>query len=191
MVDLVADGEVGDLELRPSGAENREALPAALHCGGAPVREPVIGALDPRDVVSRQRLVVTNQSGIGRGLMTHDDYRRVEARVAELLAEGGATLDATYHCPHSPADDPPCDCRKPGTRLYRQAADDLAIDMQESWWVGDRMSDLDPARAFEAKAVLVETGYGSAHGDAALERDIPVVPNIGAAVDRILDPGSS
>ena len=134
-------------------------------------------------------VVVTNQSGIGRGRLTREDYLRVEARVAELLSDGGATLDATYHCPHSPADDAPCDCRKPGTRLYRQAADELAIDMQASWWVGDRMSDLDPACAFDARAVLVETGYGSASRGAALERGFSVVPGITAAVDLILGPG--
>ena len=67
-------------------------------------------------------IVVTNQSGIGRGLLTDEEYHLVEARVSQLLADGGATLDATYYCPHSPADDPACDCRKPGTRLDRRAA---------------------------------------------------------------------
>jgi len=131
-------------------------------------------------------IVVTNQSGIGRGLLTHEDYRLVEGRIAELLAVGGAALDATYHCPHSPADDAPCDCRKPGTRLYRDAADALAIDMQASWWIGDRLSDVDPARVFDARAILVETGDGSTHRAAASDRGLPVAADLGAAVDIIL-----
>jgi D-glycero-D-manno-heptose 1,7-bisphosphate phosphatase len=134
-------------------------------------------------------IVVTNQSGIGRGLLTDEEYHLVEARIEELLAEDGATLDATYYCPHSPDDEAPCDCRKPGTRLYRRAADDWGIDLQASWWVGDRISDLDPARVFDARAVLVETGFGITHKGVALERDIAVVQDVGQAADLILGSG--
>lgn len=131
-------------------------------------------------------IVVTNQSGIGRGMLTHEDYRLVEGRVTELLAAAGAFLDATYYCPHAPDDDAPCDCRKPGTRLYRDAASALGIDMRTSWWIGDRLSDLDPARTFDAKAILVETGDGTAHREGASDRGFPVAKDIGAAVDIIL-----
>ncbi|HEX7239268.1 MAG TPA: HAD-IIIA family hydrolase, partial [Longimicrobiaceae bacterium] len=58
-------------------------------------------------------VLVTNQSGIGRGLFSEADFRAVQDRVEALLAAGGARIDAVYHCPHAPDADPPCDCRKP------------------------------------------------------------------------------
>ena len=132
-------------------------------------------------------VVITNQSGIGHGLLTHDDYRRVQARVQELLARDGAGVDATYYCPHSPADDDPCDCRKPGTRLYREAESDLDLDMAGSWWVGDRLSDLHPAEAFGGRAILVLTGYGQEHRAAALERAIPLAGDVLEAAGLIAE----
>src|SRR5262249_10234512 len=68
-------------------------------------------------------VVVTNQSGIARKLVSADQYRRVTERIDQLLAAEGARLDATYHCPHHPDISGPCACRKPGLLLYREAAD--------------------------------------------------------------------
>jgi histidinol-phosphate phosphatase family protein len=98
-------------------------------------------------------LLVTNQSGIGRGLFAPDDYERVHARLVELLAQEGARLDDAYHCPHAP--DEGCDCRKPGTALFERAARDHDIDVPRSWSIGDRWRDLAPARALGATGLLV------------------------------------
>ena len=100
-------------------------------------------------------VVVTNQSGIARGLLTEDDYRAVAARLGELLAEGVARLDATYHCPHLPEISGPCECRKPGVALYEQAAREHGLDLAASAYVGDRMRDLLPARRFGGLGILV------------------------------------
>jgi len=132
-------------------------------------------------------VIVTNQSGIGRGLLTENDYHRVQDRAVELLAREGATVAGTYFCPHSPDDDPPCDCRKPGTRLYREAQDDLHLDMVGSWWVGDRLSDVEPALGFGGKAVLVQTGLGEGHRQGALERGIPSAETVLSAARIIVD----
>src|ERR1043165_7644342 len=67
-------------------------------------------------------IVVTNQSGIARGLMTEQDYERVRMRLDRMLAAEGARVDATYHCPHHPEYTARCECRKPGTKMYRDAA---------------------------------------------------------------------
>jgi len=131
-------------------------------------------------------VVVTNQSGIGRGLMSEQEYAAVRDRVEALLAAEGAPVAATYHCPHSPEDDDPCACRKPGTKLYRRAMADLGIDPERSWWVGDRMSDLQPAAILGGRAVLVTTGHGRDHVPIARERGIPTVPGIGEAATHIL-----
>jgi histidinol-phosphate phosphatase family protein len=100
-------------------------------------------------------IVVSNQSGIGRELFTMDDYRRVERRVEEALAECGARLDAVYICPHAPDEDEPCECRKPGTKLFRDAAAQSDLDLAQSWYAGDRWRDVEPAIAFGGRPALV------------------------------------
>jgi D,D-heptose 1,7-bisphosphate phosphatase len=85
-------------------------------------------------------IVVSNQSGIGRGYFGEGEYRRVQARMQELLRAEGARLDAAYHCPHAPDEcgRPVCECRKPGTLLHRRAAAEHALDLARSWGIGDR-----------------------------------------------------
>ena len=111
-------------------------------------------------------IVATNQSGIARGLLTTDRYRTSERAVDELLARQGARLDAHYFCPHFPEVTGPCECRKPGTLLYRQAAERFGIDLPLSWWVGDRLRDVLPAEAFGGRGILVgETEPAGAETD--------------------------
>ena len=107
-------------------------------------------------------IVVTNQSGIARGLLSRNDYQLTERRVDELLAQEGAHLDAHYFCPHLPELTGPCDCRKPGAMLYRQAAEQFHIDLGGSWWVGDRMRDVLPADTFGGRGILLLGGEGQA-----------------------------
>ena len=66
-------------------------------------------------------IVVTNQSGIARGLFTVDDYEKVRRQFEALLADEGARIDASYFCPHHPSASGPCDCRKPGTKMLEDA----------------------------------------------------------------------
>ncbi len=114
-------------------------------------------------------LMVTNQSGIARGLLSLDDYRATEAHLDQLLAKEGARIDAHYFCPHLPEISGPCECRKPGALLYRRAAERLNLDLGRSWWVGDRLRDLLPAKAFGARGILVLTGAGKSE---AAEADV-------------------
>jgi D-glycero-D-manno-heptose 1,7-bisphosphate phosphatase len=100
-------------------------------------------------------VVVTNQSGIARGLLTLDEYRATERRLDELLTVEGARLDAHYFCPHLPELSGPCECRKPGSLLYRQAAVRFGLDLSRSWWVGDRIRDVLPAESFSARGILL------------------------------------
>ena len=101
-------------------------------------------------------IVVTNQSGIARGLLTVDDYERVHDRMIDLLARDGAHIDGSYYCPHHPDAGSPCDCRKPGTLLFRQAAADHDIDLRRSLYVGDRWRDVEPALTLGGRGVLVD-----------------------------------
>ena len=131
-------------------------------------------------------VIVTNQSGIARGLMTEDDYERVASRLVSLFADAGATIDATYHCPHHPALTGPCDCRKPALGMYTQAAEEMTLDPAASLFVGDRFRDVGPGIALGGRAILVPSS-ATPHDDLTLaERDAEVVHSLGEAVERFL-----
>jgi D,D-heptose 1,7-bisphosphate phosphatase len=100
-------------------------------------------------------IVITNQSGIGRGLITEDDYRAVQRRMEEQLAEEGAVLDGAYYCPHAPDMSPACDCRKPAAGMYLRAAEEHGIDLAASFFIGDRMRDVLPGARFGGAGFLV------------------------------------
>lgn len=145
------------------------------------------GAADALRALERAgiaRVIVTNQSGIGRGMVSPADYERVQREVERQLAEAGATVDLTLHCPHLP--DAGCLCRKPGTALHREAAARLDLDLRASWCIGDRPGDLLPAAELGARAILVRTGEGAGHVAAAHALGAPIVPSIGDAVAHLL-----
>ena len=87
-------------------------------------------------------VLVTNQSGIGRGLYGEEEYRAVHARLVELLAAQGARLDADYHCPLAPDAPDPEAMRKPGAGMFLRAAREHGLDPAASWYVGDRARDV-------------------------------------------------
>ena len=131
-------------------------------------------------------VTVSNQSGIARGLYDATAYTAVQRRLSELLAAHGAHLDGSYFCPHHPEFSGPCDCRKPGVQLFREAQAALGIDFALSYWVGDRLSDVAPACALGGRAILVSTGEGAAHHAQAGALGVPVVADLAAAVDVIV-----
>lgn len=130
-------------------------------------------------------VVVSNQSGIARGLLTLDDYRRVEARIDELLRAEGAELDGVYFCPHLPEISGPCECRKPGLGMFRDAARNLDIELAHSFYVGDRVRDVEPAVATGGKGILVLTGYGKGEVS-ALPDGVETAADLSEAALRIV-----
>ncbi len=133
-------------------------------------------------------VVVTNQSGIARGYFTEADYDAVRAQVDELLSRQGARVDAHYHCPHYPAISA-CECRKPGLQHYLHALGRFGIDPAKSWCVGDRLSDVLPAVRLGAHGLLVRTGEGEASRIEAELAGFASVPDLAAAVTRMLSVG--
>jgi D-glycero-D-manno-heptose 1,7-bisphosphate phosphatase len=107
-------------------------------------------------------VLVTNQSGIARGLYSLEDFLAVQVRLATLLSVEGIALDGVYYCPHHPDFGPPCDCRKPAPGLFRQAAAELRLDLRTSAYIGDRLKDVQPAATLGGRGILVRTGYGAA-----------------------------
>jgi histidinol-phosphate phosphatase family protein len=102
--------------------------------------------------------VVTNQAGIGRGMYGVEAYRAVNQAIETVLSRAGAHIDGWYFCPHLPAAG--CPCRKPRPGMLIAAASDLHLDLGRSVLVGDKVSDLEAARAAGCRSVLVRTGYG-------------------------------
>ena len=100
-------------------------------------------------------IVISNQSGIGRGFLTEADYAAVRDRLAALLVPYGLQLTASYHCPHHPEADGPCECRKPGALLFRRAAEEQTLDPLRSFAIGDRWRDIVPLRALGGLGILI------------------------------------
>ncbi|HEX9106925.1 MAG TPA: HAD family hydrolase [Longimicrobiales bacterium] len=119
-------------------------------------------------------VIVTNQSGIARGYFGEPEFRAVQARLEELLAGEGISLDGVYLCPHHPDSGPACNCRKPAPGLYRRAAEELRLDLSRSLFIGDRPSDVQAARTLGGTGILLRTGYGDAVA-AALPTDSPLL----------------
>jgi D-glycero-D-manno-heptose 1,7-bisphosphate phosphatase len=138
-------------------------------------------------------VVVTNQSGIGRGLYKEDFVAEAHGHITERLAAGGARIDAFYYCPHHPEATVDgyrrnCDCRKPMPGMLTRAASDLGIDLPSSFVVGDKWHDIEAGQAVGARTVLVRTGYGRAQEETpkANVRAAAIADNVIAAVSWIL-----
>ncbi|MFN8855288.1 MAG: D-glycero-alpha-D-manno-heptose-1,7-bisphosphate 7-phosphatase [Planctomycetaceae bacterium] len=111
-------------------------------------------------------VVVTNQSGVARGLISPAQLAAVHERLHQLLGEAGIELDGVYFCPHGPQS--VCHCRKPRAGMALQAARELGGTLSESFVVGDKRADIGLGQAIGATTLLVRTGYG-----AETERDWP------------------
>ena len=126
-------------------------------------------------------LVITNQSGIGRGYFTVSDYGKVTSRLRLLLEESEVLLDGTLMCPHTPEEH--CSCRKPKTGLVEKAAKEFRFDPKQCIVIGDKLSDMKLAQNLGCRSILVRTGYG---GDT--EKNYPRIWD--DAVENILEAAS-
>ena len=138
---LDRDGTIVVDKHYPSDPDELELLPNALE-----------GIRELRDLGAKL-VVVTNQSGVGRGYFPAEALEPMHERLRELLAEGGVALDGIYVCPHAPDDG--CDCRKPKTALFEQAADELGLALTESYVLGDKDADVEAGRRIGATPILV------------------------------------
>lgn len=160
------------------------------------LRDPSLVRLLPDVAAPLRRLadaghalvVVTNQSGIARGLLSEMDYQAVRARLDALLAAEGIALDASYHCPHEPERSGPCECRKPGTLLHRRAAQDLGLDLTRSLFIGDRLRDVAPARALGGRGILVPSVDTPDDERERAAREAELAPTLRDAVALVLGP---
>ncbi|MFY9583666.1 MAG: HAD family hydrolase [Candidatus Acidiferrales bacterium] len=134
-------------------------------------------------------IVVTNQSGVARGIFPELLVHLVHEKMTAELAAAGAHLDAIYFCPHKSED--ACDCRKPLAGMLERAAREHALELTSSYVVGDSYRDLEMAQRVGSRGILVLTGYG--RGEYELHRNewtmqpFGVAENLDVAVDLILE----
>lgn len=133
-------------------------------------------------------IVITNQSGIGRGHMTRATVDEIHFKMKQEIARAGGHIEQVYFCPHIPED--ACRCRKPSPEMLLRGRDEFNLDMARSYFIGDWVDDVRAARAAGVIPLLVRTGRGR---DALMEiaaRGVPaplVFENLARAVEWILE----
>lgn len=116
-------------------------------------------------------VLITNQSAVGRGLISIEEAREINSRLVELIRSEGGRIDAIYMCPHTPSDG--CYCRKPEPGMFFRAAEEMGIDLASSIMIGDALTDLIAAgRAGIKTTALVRTGRGSEQSGLLLPEDM-------------------
>ena len=98
-------------------------------------------------------IIVTNQSGIGRGYYREEDFQSLSAWMKQEFLHVNITIDAIYHCPHAP--EVGCECRKPKSGMFQEAIRDFDIDVRASWMIGDKQSDIEAALGVGIKQTIM------------------------------------
>lgn len=119
----------------------------------------VAGALRKFRELGFGLVVVTNQSGIGRGFFGQEQLHRIHSKLHDLLDKEGVVLDGIYFCPHTPEDG--CCCRKPRLGMVEMASKDHMFDPEQSLFVGDKVCDIELGKNAGGTTFLVRTGYGA------------------------------
>jgi D-glycero-D-manno-heptose 1,7-bisphosphate phosphatase len=149
--------------------------------------KPIPGSLEGIAALTRggcRVVVVTNQSGVGRGLLDEATLTAVHAYMQSSARAAGGELAGIYYCPHVPAQN--CDCRKPRPGLFRRVEAELGVDVRGMPYIGDKKSDVLAAEAVGAQPILVLTGRGRECEEWAVSRGVPVFEDLGTAARHLL-----
>lgn len=132
-------------------------------------------------------VIVSNQSVIGRGLVDMKTVDEIHERMLEEITRNGGRVEAVYYCPHTPSDN--CNCRKPKPGLLLRAAQELQIDLSQSFLIGDAVSDIEVALAVGCIPLFVKTGLGREQESRLIESEysqVRIFDDLRDAVDFIL-----
>jgi len=152
---------------------------------------PIPGSLEAIGRLSAAGIAVaicSNQSGLGRGMMSQKTFQAIHAKMMLAIEEKGGEIGYVAYCPHGPDD--ACDCRKPLPGLLEEALGSLNVAAPDALMIGDSTRDVQAAHAAGVSACLVQSGYGDA--DKILEKsrelmpDIAFYPDLASAVDALL-----
>jgi D-glycero-D-manno-heptose 1,7-bisphosphate phosphatase len=150
----------------------------------------VVGALQELRDAGFRFAIVTNQSGIGRGLYTEADFARFQEHLFDDLAARGITIEATYVCPHLP--DAACSCRKPSPTSILDARDRFGIDLARSWMIGDHAVDVRLAANAGCGGILLLTGHGAEEREKLGDTPVAaIVADLPAAAAHIVQRGGT
>jgi len=133
-------------------------------------------------------IVITNQSAIGRGIISRRTLEEIHERMGAEIAQTGGKIEKIYYCPHKPEDG--CSCRKPEPGLLLQAAEDLELDLRASYLVGDAITDIEMGHKVGSRTIMVKTGKGQDQlADKAHWKIRPdyIAQDLSEAVDLILE----
>ncbi len=132
-------------------------------------------------------IVITNQSAIGRGIVSRETVDKIHQRMGKEVAETGGKIEKIYYCPHEPEEG--CSCRKPEPGLLLKAAEDLKLDLRTSYLIGDKITDIEMGRKVGSRTIMVKTGKGQDQlADQAQWKIKPdhIAQDLSEAVDLIL-----
>ena len=130
-------------------------------------------------------VIVSNQSGIARGLYGPDAFHATMGRLEQLLQPLGVRFTGARFCPHHPDFGGPCACRKPGVKLFLDAAAEHGFDLGASWFVGDRWRDVAPALELGGRGILVQPDPGAPDAAEAARHNMKAVPDLVAAAGMV------
>jgi D-glycero-D-manno-heptose 1,7-bisphosphate phosphatase len=152
-----------------------------------------ISALSLSTIKNYKIVIVTNQSAVGRGLISLETANEINSLLVKLIHHHGGQVDGVYMCPHKPEDD--CNCRKPKPGLLLRAARDLSLDLRSSWMIGDAWSDVQAGQfAGVRQAILLKTGRGKEQLSRSRPKDITnhlIFDNLMLALDAISTIGNA
>lgn len=143
----------------------------------------VIPALQKLSKTDHKIIIVTDQSGIGRGYFTEQDLKKLHLWLLETLRKRGVRIDRIYYCPHHPRDN--CSCRKPKIALLLKAQQEFNIDFKRSYFIGDRMRDILAGNRAGCKTILVKTGKEESDNLPRGKPDL-ITKDLPEAISRIL-----
>lgn len=149
--------------------------------------QPIPGSLEAIALLNRHGykvVVITNQSGLGRGLYDLAVLEKIHDKMHRALAEKGGRIEAIYYCPHGPGNG--CRCRKPEPGLLEQFASEKAISLENVPFVGDTLRDIQAGRKAGARPILVRTGKGLKTLAENPDLDIPIYENLYEAAEHII-----
>ena len=147
---------------------------------------PIEGSLEAIALLNKHGykvVVITNQSGLARGLFDAATLEKIHAKMQRMIAEKGGKIDAIYFCPHGSDDD--CNCRKPKPGLLEAFASDKNVSLSGMAFIGDSLRDLQAAQAVGASPILVKTGKGQKTLHKNPHLNIPVFENLYDAAKHI------
>jgi len=148
---------------------------------------PLAGSLEAIALLNRHDykvVVISNQSGIARGLFDLATLEAIHAKMHELVDLAGGSIEAIYFCPHGPNDI--CDCRKPKDGLFRRFAADTHADLSRTYAIGDALRDIQAAESAGARPILVKTGKGEKTAINNPLLNVPVFDNLYDAAKYIV-----